>query len=74
MTFFKDKKNVTTVSPILADGTDAICAETSRPASSATLQKNVKLWKIIFIIVKSGKIKEKSSSSNNNNNYGKWRV
>ena len=37
-------------------------------------QKNVKLCKIIFIIVKSGKIKEKSSSSNNNNNYGKWRV
>ena len=37
-------------------------------------QKNVKLCKIIFIIVKSSKIKEKSSRSNNNNNYGKWRV
>ena len=43
MTFLKDKKNVTTVSPILADGTDAICAETSRPASSATLAEKCKI-------------------------------
>ena len=37
-------------------------------------QKNVKLCKIIFIIVKSSKIKKKSNSSNNNNYYGKQRV
>ena len=32
----KLKKYLTTVSPIVAEGTEAICAETSRPASSAT--------------------------------------